>query len=897
MKSVSFHPGVNFFWFNSTFVRLLVGCVLVLRILGTPCVHGADRPPNVLLILADDMASGDLSSINGGISRTPHLDRLREESVWFPRACSASPVCAQARAALLTGRYPHRTGVVTLNPYLYPGLNRMRQDEVTAADLFQARGYATGLVGKWHCGHGPGYEPGDRGFDEFMGFKSHLDVPSYFNFRLEIQGKMQRFQDNDLTAELTRRAVDFMRRHRQNPFFLHLAHYAPHRPLGAREDRIRFFEAKGLGRETATVYAMVETMDEGIGKVLEELEVLGIAEDTIVLFASDNGPDPLVESRFNLGRAGTKYTVNEGGIRVPFMVRWPGRFDPGTRQDWVHFTDVLPTLAELCGLKVPSGLPWDGRSFVSALEGNANSHLPDFRFWQWNRAEPDYTHNAAVREGDWKLVRPYVTKNVPQGPSRLRSQLFHLARDPAESRDVSAQEPERVERMEQALIDWTQAVEQDRLRPGDERPNIVVILADDLGYGDLGCYGQKGHRTPRLDALAASGLRFTDFHSGGAMCSPTRASLLTGCYPQRFGEAFDSALSGTTQREEGLPLQAYTLAEALRGRGYATGCFGKWHLGYQSPLLPTRQGFDVFHGLVSGDGDYHTHVDRSGNPDWWKGEQPKTEEGYTTDLLTEHAISFMRENRQRPFFVYLPHLAIHFPWQGTNDPPHRQPGTSYQSDKFGVIPNPSQVTPHVRAMIESLDRGVGRILDELQVLGLREKTVVVFASDNGGYLRYGTRFQNISSNGPLRGEKGGLYEGGHRVPAFISWPGHIPEGTTDQTAHTNDLFPTLAFFAGAGYKAGSIDGVSLASLLLRQEGLPERTFYWRTRNQFAVREGKWKLVSPRREGAMPELFDLEADRGETLNLAKQHPVLAERMIRKWQDWNDSMIRISKEKSP
>ncbi|QDV84545.1 sulfatase-like hydrolase/transferase [Planctomycetes bacterium TBK1r] len=160
-------------------------------------------------------------------------------------------------------------------------------------------------------------------------------------------------------------------------------------------------------------------------------------------------------------------------------------------------------------------------------------------------------------------------------------------------------------------------------------PFIILIVADDLGYGDLGCCGSKVHDTPNIDALAASGMRLTDFHSAGAMCSPTRASLLTGLYPQRFGGMFDGALSGTTQRQHGLPLEAETIAERLREKGYATGCFGKWHLGYRAPFLPTRQGFDVFRGLVSGDGDFHTQIDRSGNEDWWHNETLVREEAYT----------------------------------------------------------------------------------------------------------------------------------------------------------------------------------------------------------------------------------------------------------------------------
>ncbi len=419
---------------------------------------------------------------------------------------------------------------------------------------------------------------------------------------------------------------------------------------------------------------------------------------------------------------------------------------------------------------------------------------------------------------------------------------------------------------------------------GASPPNVVLIVADDLGYGDLGCYGNGINGTPHLDALAAGGLRFTDFHSGGAMCSPTRASLLTGRYPQTFGDLFDGALSETTQGDLGLPLSAVTLAELLREKGYATACLGKWHLGYRPEHFPTRQGFDLFRGLVSGDGDFHTRIDRSGHPDWWDGETPVTEDGYTTELLTQHAIDFVAANRERPFFLYLPHLAIHFPWQGPEDPPQRVAGESWHDAKWGIIPVPGDVSPHVKAMVESLDAGVGRVLDALREHGLEENTLVIFTSDNGGYLTYGKDFRNISSNGPYRGQKAELYEGGHRVPAIFSWPGRIPPGTTGALAHTNDLLPTIATLAGAGTGQIPLDGVDLGHLLFRGEPLAERRLYWRSRTHAAVREGPWKLVATR-NGKKAELFRLDRDPGETTDLSASQPARLRELRAAWETWN------------
>ncbi len=399
-------------------------------------------------------------------------------------------------------------------------------------------------------------------------------------------------------------------------------------------------------------------------------------------------------------------------------------------------------------------------------------------------------------------------------------------------------------------------------------PNFVVILADDLGYGDLGCYGHPRHRTPHLDRLAAEGLRFTDFHSNGPMCSPTRAALMTGLYPSRFGRNMETALSNRDDRNAGLPLAAVTIAEGLRERGYATGAFGKWHLGYEAPFVPTRQGFDEFRGLLSGDGDHHTHRDRGGRPDWWHNEDPVTESGYTAELLTRHSIAFLERNQSRPFLLYLSHLAIHFPWQGPQDPPHRTEARDYETEKWGVIPDPANVAPHVQAMVESLDASVGAVMAALRRLKLDGRTFVFFTSDNGGYINYGPKFRNISSNGPLRGQKTELYEGGHRVPAIAWWPGRIVSGTTAATALSFDLFPTLLNLAGAPRPPN--DGADLAPLLFGGRPLADRTLFWRAGPRRAVRRGPWKLVLQGDEA--PQLFQLAEDVGESRDLAAREPV-------------------------
>jgi arylsulfatase A len=285
-----------------------------------------------------------------------------------------------------------------------------------------------------------------------------------------------------------------------------------------------------------------------------------------------------------------------------------------------------------------------------------------------------------------------------------------------------------------------------RCSPGEvqkKNPNIVLILIDDLGYGDVGCYGNSTNLTPNIDRLAKEGMRFTDFHTNGPMCTPTRAALLTGMYQNRLGEKFEGPLSGKTQYDEGMPLEVVTMAEMLKKAGYATGMFGKWHLGYQEPFLPPNQGFDEFVGLAAGDGDHHSHIDRWGREDWKHNNTPAMEKGYSVDLITNHSKSFINNHKDEPFFLYVAHLAIHFPWQGPSDPPHREKGISYEIDKWGIIPNRENVSPHVKAMVEAVDSSVGEIINTLKDLNLDKNTILFFNSYIVVYINKKNNFKNF----------------------------------------------------------------------------------------------------------------------------------------------------------
>jgi len=471
------------------------------------------RRPNVLLIVADDMGYGDFGIFSEGRVRTPQLDRLVGEGVCLRQHYSASPICSPARAGLLTGRYPHRTGAVTQHDLF--GLDRMALREATIADLFRRAGYSTGLVGKWHNGSlDANHEPNARGFDEFVGYCGGWS--DYYQWHLRYDNHLTESTGEYLTDVLTDRACDFIGRHTGDPFFLMLTYNAPHSPFQAPKEMIDPYLDRGFNRITATTYAMIGIMDAGIGRVLDRLGSENLDENTIVLFTSDNGPaffnpgfmlnpgEKTFNERFNVGLRGSKGWVYEGGIRVPMIVRWPPGLPANSANDHLaHFTDWLPTLASLCGIDTGGSLPLDGYDLSAQLRGEAPSEAPR-RFWQWNFFYPDIGNNAAVRDGDWKLVQPmisgtrfyadenlYVSKEDAARAAafieadikhkgnpaslvdllpvpRLRDfqpeapELYDLSTDPGEEDDLAQRHPERVRRMLRDLETWFESVEEDR---------------------------------------------------------------------------------------------------------------------------------------------------------------------------------------------------------------------------------------------------------------------------------------------------------------------------------------------------------------------------------------------------------------------------------------------------
>lgn len=406
-----------------------------------------------------------------------------------------------------------------------------------------------------------------------------------------------------------------------------------------------------------------------------------------------------------------------------------------------------------------------------------------------------------------------------------------------------------------------------------EKPNIVLIMADDLGYGSIGCYGSKDIKTPQIDKLASQGLRLTDFHSNGAVCSPTRAALLTGRYQQRAG--VDGVITAKSHRNKGMGHDQWTFAEMLKEQGYQTAAFGKWHLGYSERYNPTTHGFDQFEGFVSGNVDQFSHVDQEGWFDWWIGKNKDFESGYVPNKITDKALSFIEESKDKPFFLYLPYPAPHYPYQGPKDSPNRKVTN-------GVIPSGHEKLKLVQKhkgpavkkafieMIEDLDDQVGRIVHKLDKLAIRKNTIIIFCSDNGGATK-----KNLGNrrNANLRGGKGTVFEGGHRVPCVINWPGKISPAVSGEAVMTFDFMPTIADFIGLKPKV-KFDGVSLKGLLMKGQEIGPRKLLWSFKKKTAYRDGRWKVVW---SGKKTMLFDLESDMEEQKDLAAEKPNLLRRL--------------------
>jgi arylsulfatase A-like enzyme len=969
-------------------------------------IHAAGAPrPNIVVILSDDMGYSDLGCYGGEI-QTPNLDRLAAGGLRFTQFYNTGR-CCPTRASLLTGLYPHQAGMGhMINDRGHDGyrgdLNRRC---VTIPEVLRPAGYGTYAVGKWHITKGVVPDgpkqnwPLQRGFDRFYG--TIAGGGDYFDpgTLTRDNAMISAMTDSEYrpkryyyTDAISHHAAKFIADHRQRhagtdrPFFLYVAYTAAHWPMHALEEDIAKYRGKyDQGYEPVRkarlermrrmnlidrdwkpasttgdwskvkdkvwesrcmeVYAaMVDRMDQGIGRIVAELENQKILDNTLILYMQDNGgcaeivgrqgnekkaQEPKLpkiaadavrlEVRPKQTRAGWpmlmgrgvmpgpaetyiaygegwanvsntpfreyKHFVHEGGIATPLVAHWLAgiKRGGGLTHEPGHLIDVMATCVELAGAKYPNNFngqkiqPPAGKSLVPAFEGRPIER--EAIYWE-------HEGNRAVRAGDWKLV---AKENKPW-------ELYELASDRTEQRDVIREQPDQARRLITMWETWAKrshvlplgtwrdkkesepkkavakpvAATEKNAANRDRKPNIVLIVADDLGYGDIGCHGGKQIPTPNIDSLAAHGVRCTSGYVTCPVCSPTRAGLLTGRYQQRFGHEFNPGPPAAAPVNFGLPLSEKTLADRLKMLGYATGMVGKWHLGFKPEYRPPSRGFDEFFGFLGGAHSY-TNARADGTNPILRGRETIDEKEYLTDALTREATAFISRHKQEPFFLYLTYNAVHAPLQAPQ---------KYLA-RFAGIENERRRT--YAAMLSAMDDGIGRVLETLRRDGLEQNTLVFFISDNGGPPG------NASNNAPLSGRKGGVLEGGIRVPFLLQWRGKLPEGKIyDAPVVSLDILSTAIAAAGGQIEAGArLDGVNLLPHLTGEKtDPPHDALFWRFGEARAARSGNWKLV--RQRASPPRLFDLSADIGETKDLAAEKPDIARDLQARLTKWDSQL---------
>jgi arylsulfatase A-like enzyme len=412
------------------------------------------------------------------------------------------------------------------------------------------------------------------------------------------------------------------------------------------------------------------------------------------------------------------------------------------------------------------------------------------------------------------------------------------------------------------------------------RPNILFILADDLGWADLSCYGRPDYKTPNLDRFATQGIRFTNGYSAAPVCTPTRVGFFTGRYPARLPVGLHEPITQRSQLGErvktvGIPTEHPTVSSLIKAQGYETALIGKWHVGYLPYYSPLRIGFDEFFGNMSGAVDHFTHKDMTGAADLFEDEVPVERVGYITDLLTDRAVEYFKRPHKNPFYLSLHYTSPHWPWEG--------PGDIAISKKLkgGYDGFTSGGSLKIYAeMMKSLDAAIGKVLATLSRTGLEKNTLVIFTSDNGG--------ERFSFNWPFRGEKFDVYEGGVRVPAIVRWPGVTRPGTvSDQPVITMDWTATMIAAAGATPDPKyPLDGEDVTTVLSLKRPIFDRTFYWRTYMQGGMRSGKWKYI---REGKNEFLFDLSVDEREQADFKSAQPAVLERLRGEFGKWESTVV--------
>jgi choline-sulfatase len=968
---------------------------------GLACAgRAAAAPPNVVVILADDLGFSDLGCYGGEID-TPHLDRLAAGGLRFTQGYNTAR-CWPTRAALLTGYYAQ-----AVNRDALPGGKggtggRRPAWAQLLPELLAPAGYRSYHSGKWHIDGDPRQQGFVRSLQVEGGQNDYFDPEGVTVEGTPIEANADYYVTTAIGGHAVECLQDHAAEHAGVPFFSYVAFTSPHFPLQAPQDVVEAYKDRyragwdaaraarferltagnivtsplaplepqvgppyqpkpdvlarfGPGEidrplpwasltpqqrefqatKMAIHAAMVEIMDRAVGRIIGQLEAMNALDDTLILFLSDNGASAEILIRgkghdpaLPLGSAGTfpclgpgwsscanapfrrhKTWVHEGGIATPWIVHWPKGIATknALRTQPLHVIDVVPTVLELAGVAPPrehAGRPvppMQGRSFAACLADPAAPPAHETLWWC-------HDGNRAVRVGDWKLV---ASKGDPW-------ELYDLAGDRTETNNLAATQPERMAALERA---WTavsvecgrlaHVAELDREEPATQnaadtrpaaasaparRPNIIYVMTDDQGYGDVAAHGNPVITTPNLDRMHRESVRLTEFHVSPT-CAPTRAALMTGRHE------FRSGVTHTIFERERLALSAVTLPQLLRsGGGYATGIFGKWHLGDEDAYQPGRRGFDrVFiHGGGGigqsypgscGDAPGNTYFDPLIRSD---GTFVKTK-GYCTDVFFDAAIEWIDGQRktEKPFFCYLTPNAPHDPLDcpSGSDTPYLA-----KLEAAGIAdPKVREKIAKFYGMIGNIDANMGRLLAKLDEWGLAENTLVIFTTDNG------TATGAQVFNAGMRGQKGTVYRGGTRVPALWRWRGTLPAGmdVPALTAHI-DVLPTLCELTDVGLPpavAEKAEGRSFAPLLRGARiAWPDRPLVthlgrWDRGKaaesgyrQCRIREGQWSLVNTQNRPDAWELYDIASDPAEKHDVAAAQPDVVTRLAATYAAW-------------
>ncbi|MEM6504101.1 MAG: sulfatase-like hydrolase/transferase [Planctomycetota bacterium] len=881
----------------ATPLLLLLGTILF----AMPSKTIAEERPNILIIFTDDQGYADLGCYGNEKNKTPRLDQFAAEGTLFTSFYSQA-VCGPARSALLTGRQPIRS-----KGWHMPG------DEITWAELMRDAGYQTVCIGKWDVSNRkPVIErmPNAQGFEYFHGALGANDWGK-IDFHKNNKPAGNTNDMSSLTRLYTDQSIDWLKNKRDpdKPFAMYLSHTMMHTVIDASE-RFRGKSAGGLYGD------VVEEFDYETGRLLDTLDALGLSDNTLVIYTSDNGPWNQPKYYLEkMGKVGSKNrpeawyqeedsifwgdagplrngkgSCYEGGYRVPCLVRWPGKVPAGRTSDAIFASiDFLPTFANLTGFDMPADRVIDGIDQTPLLLGKSEQGRESF-----------YFDKAGVRQGKWKYLKPdahFFGYAVEDDRPKV-AELYNLESDLGEQDNLAEKYPEKVEALAKLMAD-IEAKGNKARNTGTKNtprvasaksgsPNVILIITDDQGYGDLSSHGNPLLKTPNLDSFGKRAVRFTDFHAA-PMCSPTRGQLLTGIDAMRNG--CTAVCQGRSMMRVELP----TMADFFAKSGYATGHFGKWHLGDSYPHRPQDRGFQetVHHrawGITSLADHWENHMDAYFDPILSHNGVDKKFPGYCTDIFFDETMKWIdRQNADgKPFFAYLATNTPHVP---------DIVAEKYSKPYVGTHKDGKHVPARFYGMIANLDENLGRLEAFLSEKDLLDNTIVIYLSDNG---TQSTRAKEIFNSG-MREKKTSVYEGGHRVPFFVHWPkGNLAHGQDiDELTQVQDVLPTLIELCDLKPIESPLDfdGTSLAGLLKGSVAeLPDRKLVVQYRASGApwdpavVMWGKWRLLKPR-QGLEPqaphtplELYHVGRDPGQKTNVAADHPDVLSAMRTHYEQW-------------